>query len=347
MQIIRDFLRLEPGVRDREAALRCLAGVLIPMCLLMAAGRADLIVFAVFGAFTGVYGRGMDFNGRFMTQTRAAAVMVGVILLAMVGHRIMGQWGTWELIAATTVVSGISATLARLWVFRPSGSLFHIFAFAAISSLPVHPPMWEGMLAAIASAALSVVIGLIPHYRRGMRPSWSIPRHLYTMENLREALKEGAMNAFVAGAGGVAAVIVSGWLGLGHQYWAMVAAVVPLQALRARHVVFRGLQRIIGTTLGLIPLAIVLWMDLGPWGTIAAVAVCQFIVELMVIRQYLIAQMFVTPLALLSISLSGTVDPGSMLMDRVMETLVGSLVGMAVLLLVRHPDRIKARLGRG
>jgi hypothetical protein len=316
------------------------------MCTLMIMGRSDLIVFAVFGAFTGVYGRGMDFSGRLMTQTRAAGLMVTVILAAMLGHLWMGRWGVWELVFATTVVAGVCSAVARLGVFRPSGSLFHIFAFASISSIPVHPPLWQGMTAAIGSAALSVIIGAAYHYRPGDRPQWVLPRDHFTWPKIQDALKEGALTALVAGLAGVLATWLSMGSGLGHQYWAMVAAVVPLQALRARHVVFRGMQRITGTLLGLIPLAIVLWINPGPWGTVVAVGICQFIVELVVVRQYLIAQMFVTPLALLSISLSGHLSPATMLKDRVAETIIGSVVGMAVLLVVRYPDRIRARVSR-
>ncbi|GAA1353802.1 FUSC family protein [Falsarthrobacter nasiphocae] len=346
MQTLRDFVKFEPGLRDHEAGWRCAVGVLVPLCTLMALGRMDLMVFAVFGAFTGVYGRGADFMGRLVTQTRAAGLMIAVIGAAMLGHLVLGHWEPWLLVVATTLVAGVCAAIAHLAVFRPSGSLFHIFAFAAISSLPQHPPLWQGMAAAGGAALLGILVGAAANYRPGTRPRWEIPRIVLDRSHLRGAAVEGGMNALVAGAAGLISLLAGPTAALGHTYWAMVAAVVPLQAIRARHVVFRGTQRVLGTLLGLIPLAIVLALNLGPWGIVAAVGVCQFLVEFFIVRHYLLAQMFVTPLALLSISLSGQLDPRTLLRDRIGETILGSLVGMVVLLAVRHPDVVGNRLAR-
>lgn len=346
MQLLRDFFAFEPGMRDREAAIRCTLGVIAPLVLLMLIGRPDLTVFAVFGAFTGVYGRNMDFNERVATQVRAGGLMVAVIGLAVASHTLFDRLNPWQLVAATTLVAGVAASFARLWVLRPSGSLFHIFAFAAIASLPAAPPAGQAMTTAALTALLGVAVGAAWKVRPGVRPRWHLPSGVYTLANVRDALKDGLMNALVAGVAGFIAVAVGLQTGFGHHYWAMVAAVVPLQALRARHAVFRGTQRILGALLGLIPLGIVLALHLDAWGTVAAVAVCQFMVELLVIRQYLLAQMFVTPLALLSISLAGRASPAGLLGDRIVETAIGSLVGMAVLLAVRYPDRVAARLPR-
>ena len=41
-----------------------------------------------------------------------------------------------------------------IWRLRPAGSLFHIFAYAAVSSVPGYPPIWQGMLTAALSGAI-------------------------------------------------------------------------------------------------------------------------------------------------------------------------------------------------
>jgi len=72
-----------------------------------------------------------------------------------------------------------------------------------------------------------------------------------------------------------------------------------------RHRVARGTQRIIGTVLRLIVLAGVLLLNPAPWQTVLVIAVCQFGAEMFIARQYVLAQVFVTPLALSATLLAG------------------------------------------
>ena len=60
----------------------------------------------------------------------------------------------------TTAVAGLGTIATGFWRLRPVGSLFHIFAFAAISSVPNQPPLWQGMLAAVLTVAFSILLGL-------------------------------------------------------------------------------------------------------------------------------------------------------------------------------------------
>ena len=57
MEQVRALHRLEPANNDHLAALRVAISVALPSLFLLAAGRTDLIIYAVFGALTGMYGR--------------------------------------------------------------------------------------------------------------------------------------------------------------------------------------------------------------------------------------------------------------------------------------------------
>jgi uncharacterized membrane protein YccC len=112
----------------------------------------------------------------------------------------------------------------------------------------------------------------------------------------------------------------------------MVAAVVPLVGHTTRHRVRRGIQRIIGTVLGLALLAAILLLNLAPWQIVLVIALCQFGAELFIERQYVLAQIVVTPLALISPLLVVPVSPVILLRDRIIETVIGAAVGVAVVL---------------
>jgi Fusaric acid resistance protein-like len=88
-------------------------------------------------------------------------------------------------------------------------------------------------------------------------------------------------------------------IGIGHPYWAMVAAVVPLAAPGLRAQVLRPGHRVAGTLLGLPTSAALLAPGFGPLATVLLVAVLQIVTELVVGRHYGAALLFITPMAML------------------------------------------------
>jgi hypothetical protein len=339
VKLLAEMFSIGPGNKDHHPALRCATGVFVPLITLVLLGRLDLAIFASFGAFTGIYGRGEPHAARFALQLRAGLLMLLVMLLAALSARIETAWGldrtatTWLLVLATTLVAG-GCSVAISWLrLRPGGSLFHIFAFAAIASIPNQPPLWQGMLVAVLTTVLCLLIGFSSRILPSHRTPWSWPPRIRrTPAEKRTAWLEGLGYLVAAGLAGSLATWAGQQLGFGHNYWAMVAAVVPLVGHTTRHRIRRGVQRIVGTVLGLLVLAAVLLLGLEPWQTVLVMALCQFGAEMFIIRQYLLAQVFVTPLALISTLLVVPASPSALLRDRIIETVIGAAVGIAVVL---------------
>lgn len=339
MKFLAEMFSIAPGNKDHHPALRCAVGVFLPLITLVLLGRLDLAIFASFGAFTGIYGRGEPHGTRFVLQLRAGLLMLLVIFLAALAARLGVAWGldamaaTWFLVLATTVVAGGCSLVISLLRLRPGGSLFHIFAFAAIASIPNQPPLGEGMLVAVLSTALSLLIGFSSRILPSHRTPWVRPPPIRRAPGERRAAwLEGLGYLVAAGVAGSLATLAGQWLGFGHNYWAMVAAVVPLVGHTTRHRISRGVQRIIGTVLGLAVLAAILLLGLEPWQTVLVMALCQFGAEMFIIRQYLLAQVFITPLALISTLLVIPDSPSILLRDRIIETVIGAAVGVGVVL---------------
>jgi uncharacterized membrane protein YccC len=61
----------------------------------------------------------------------------------------------------------------------------------------------------------------------------------------------------------------------------------------------------------------------------------QFMAEMLVARNYSLALLFVTPLALLMSQLAHPVEPAGLLAARAGETVIGALIGLTVVVLVR------------
>ena len=160
----------------------------------------------------------------------------------------------------------------------------------------------------------------------------------------------GRRAAWLHAARYVTAVGGAGTLGVlsgsGHPHWAMAAAAVPLAGADLPSSVYRGIHRIVGTLLGLVVVAAILF----PWpgspllafpGQEAAVLVClvivlQFSTELFMTRHYGLAMVSFTPVILLIGQLAAPADPGVLVTERAVETLVGAAVGIAVVVLIRR-----------
>lgn len=123
----------------------------------------------------------------------------------------------------------------------------------------------------------------------------------------------------------------------------------------------RGLQRVLGTVLGLGLTALIVLLDPSAVGIVLVIAVLQVLAEVYIARQYVIAQTVVTPLALLSTMLVALTAGGAgslaeagafrNLQDRAVETVIGGDGGAPSLSRTRAGDapsvsRTKARGGQ-
>ena len=128
---------------------------------------------------------------------------------------------------------------------------------------------------------------------------------------------------------------------LDHAYWAMAAAVLMLhQGFDWRRTVQRGIERTLGTWIGLVLAGgILIAAPGGPWLALI-VGALQFLIEMFVVRNYTVAVIFITPAAL-TIASGGhhLANVPDFLLARGIDTVIGCAVALLVLWLTRrgHP----------
>ncbi|WP_328429451.1 FUSC family protein [Streptomyces sp. NBC_00443] len=133
-------------------------------------------------------------------------------------------------------------------------------------------------------------------------------------------------------------------LGIGRPYWALVTAACLYQA-NLTLTWGRGVQRVIGNLLGVLLFAAL--VPLAHTGEIALVLCClalNFGAEALISRNYWLGSVCVTPMALLITEFAGFQEPGRLITERVVDTLVGALLGLAAAVAV--PDRRWQRVVR-
>ena len=129
---------------------------------------------------------------------------------------------------------------------------------------------------------------------------------------------------------------VASALGVDHAYWAMSAAVLMLhQGFDWIRTLQRGLERLLGTLIGLVLAGAVLVLQPRGLWLVGIIALLQFTIEMFVVRNYALAVVFITPLALTVASGGRPVgEVGGLLLARGVDTLIGCVVALAVYLLI-------------
>ncbi|WP_175557499.1 FUSC family protein [Raineyella antarctica] len=345
---LRNLFTLGPAATDPWVSLRCGLGIFLPLLALILLHRLDLAVFAIFAAFTNVYGRVPGHTDRLLAQLKVGGTFWAMMLAAWLSSRYLLDYssdrGLWLLVSLTAVVSGLMTAWAAFLRIRPAGSLFHIFCFATIAAHPVTAPLGDGMFVASATIGFALLLGQAGRLWNRHRTPWTVttPVPLSAVER-REAWLSTALHVVAVMTAGAIAIAITPQIGAGHRYWALVAAVVPLVGHTTRHRIARGIHRILGTTMGLAVLAVIMWWGPPTWMVVLLMGAAQYGTELLVNRNYFFAQTFVTPMALLGSALGKPLTP-ALLYDRITETLIGATVGMtAVVLLSRAQKRMERR----
>lgn len=318
-----------PPLTDRRHAFRVVLGLLVPGLLLLVVGRPELILYAVFGSFAGMYGRLEGPRERLRHQFHGAGMLVtGVGLGTALSH---GHVPAAGLVLAITAFATIGSLVTDRLRLRPGGPFFGIFALGATATVaPGLVSPWGALAICAGTAVWCMALGMsvgttedAHNEGLGTLPPGAV------VHALRYALATAA-----AGLAGTA-------LGLDHANWAMAAAAVPLAVVSAGEpvelaaVVHRAVHRVGGTLVGLMATALILLLEPSPTLLAAAVMVLLFPTELFMSRHYGVALGFFTPLIMLMTELAAPSEPVTMLVARGVDTVIGVAAGVAAAALVR------------
>jgi Fusaric acid resistance protein-like len=326
---VRDLLEVHPGPWAHRVALRAGISVLVPLLAVLALGHPEWSAYAAFGAFTLLYGRNHVHLSRATMQMSAGTLLVAAVTAgALVGTL---ESRAWVAVGVAAVLAVLGSLVSAVQDWHPPGPIFLVFGFGAVASVPhTLADVPVAVVVAAASAGFALLVGNAGALlrRQHSRPDPLAP------PRPAEALRCGLA---VLLAGGTATAI-----GIGHPYWAMVAAAVPLAAPALRSQLLRAGHRVLGTLLGLVTSAALLAPGFGPLTTVLLVAVLQIVTELVVGRHYGVALLFITPMAMLIGQLVAPLPVGTLLFDRGVETVIGAAIGT---LLIVIPELVRRRRG--
>jgi len=233
--------------------------------------------------------------------------------------------------------------VCRFYGMGPPGSLFFIMAAAIGAYSPVEVievPLRVGLITMGALLACLIAFFYSIYILRLVAPE-PVP-----------ALPEPSFDfvvfdAIVIGVFVGLALALAQLLQLDRPYWVPVSCLAVIQGVSLRAVWNRQLHRLLGTALGLVLAWGILLLPLDKWSVALVMMLLAFVIETMVVRHYGFAVVFITPLTILLAEAAtlGHGSPSGLIEARLIDTVLGSLVGLAGGVCL-HSPRFRAVVGR-
>lgn len=303
-----------------------------------AVGLQSFGLVASLGVFTILYGgewnrveraRALPFFGAGLLLASA----VGVVCSTSITLGVIGLLLVTVIATLGTLALGVGAPGPLMFVLV-SGVSGYIAGRVRGSPGPLTPVVIPALV--LSGVLLSYLVATVPLLWPPARKLAQAPRtvpELFRYVGFSSESK--AIAARVIAAASLAALI-GAQLGIQRVYWVVVPVLAILQKSHSSHITTsRAVHRVLGTAVGLgVFLLVHRFLPGGLW-VAALVALCQFCVEVVVARNYALALVFVTPLAL-TISLAGHPAQATPVMGaRLIDTALGAAIALVVLWLGR------------
>lgn len=127
-------------------------------------------------------------------------------------------------------------------------------------------------------------------------------------------------------------------------YWVPVSCLAVMQGVGAKQIWQRSYHRIIGTFIGMGLTWVILSLEMNQLQVIICIMVLQFVIQMLILRNYALAVIFMTPFTiLLADSDIGQIDVNELVFTRMKDITLGSLIGAFGGWVIYHEKlRIKA-----
>lgn len=325
---LRAAFTFGPHAGAHRVAARAGISVFAPLLILVLIGRAEWAPYAAFGGFTSLYGRRSGYAERTGMQAMAGVFLAISVVLGTTIALLPGR--AWWAVPGAALVAVGGQIMSTAYQWHPPGAIFLVFGITVCASIPGRADLVPiAATVALLSAAFSMAVGRLGALREPARRPKVVVPDADLAAALDDPLQRIKLLRLLVGI--LVAGSISTSLGGSHPSWAMVAVVATLSGPRRDTQIVRGVHRVVGTLAGVLVAWPLLETHPSPIAMVVLIMVLQMAAELLVGRNYAIALLAITPLALLMGQLAAPRPIGSVLTDRAAETALGALVALAML----------------
>ena len=258
--------------------------------------------------FVGVYFNRLDYGlvsslgGLVFLYTPATALRHRLIIVMVAAFGMIACFAaglfSGMLFGLAVPVVGLMTLVSNLFVryyhIGPPGTIFIVMAGCIAVFMPVSPmevPLYVGLLTmgTLLACLIAFVYGLFTTHNRNDLPTPPLPDWVFS---------DLLIDSVIIGI----AVATSLWLALlldlPRPYWAPVSCLAVVSGVNFRAAWVKHIHRIFGTAIGLVAAWFLLSIPFEPWQVAFVMMFLSFIIEVLVVRHYGFATVFITPMTI-------------------------------------------------
>jgi uncharacterized membrane protein YccC len=331
---LKALLALQPSQRPWH--LPVVAGLCVGVPALLGAwlGHFQDAILACVGAMVILYLPGSAMPHRMVTL---AVCSFGFTVCFALG--LLTDFNAYLSAAMLFAITLLVTVICRYYAVAPPGPFFFVMVAALATTLSpdlARLPERVGLVA--LGGMFSCLLAFFYSLCLTRHPRTAPPvkdRRLYAL-----VLEAGVIALCVGGS-----LLLANALGMDNPYWAPISCMAILQGATFRVVWHRNVHRIAGTVLGMGLAWVILGQSLNPWQLALVVMTLQVVIEFLVVRNYGMAVIFITPLTVLYADFSTHMPPEILILTRLKDIVLGSLIGFLGGWLI-HQTRLFANLER-
>jgi len=232
------------------------------------------------------------------------------------------------------IISFLAHFISSYFRIPPPGNFFFIMVAAMASTYKFDLeliPTKVGLVAmgAILSCSFAFLYSVFIEKSKVV----TVPRRSFNKRRYTKFVESTIIGFFM-----VLTLIIGHLLKFNNTYWISIAAVAIIQGRNFEHVRQRNMHRILGTFIGIGFAWLILWFEPEKIVMIVIITILQFIIELLIVRNYGFAVAFITPLTILLAETGSDVHHNveNLMHARVIDTVIGSLIGLATGFFLYH-----------
>lgn len=278
---------------------------------------------------------------RMMLLMACASGMAGCHALGLLSQLLAPA----AVIPMLTLIATLVTMVVRYYRIGPPGSLFFVMAAA----LGAYTPMpWEALphsTGLVFLGGLLAVLVAFGYSLFALRLQAAGPLPAAPEADVEFVVLESV----VIGASVGASLLLATALQLDRPYWVAVSCLAVIQGATLRAIWNKQLQRVLGTSIGLLLAWVLLLPQHSAWSMALTMMALAFIIESLVVRHYGLAAIFITPMTLMlaeAAELGHGLGVPALMQARFIDTVLGCIVGLLGGLCMHRPH-VRSVIRRG
>lgn len=317
---------------DRPWQMPFTAALAIGLPLLVGAyfNHLDYGLVSSLGGLVFLYLPNTPMHHRMVTIMACAFAITSCYALGVLSH-----FSSALMVPVLTFISILITMLCRFYSLTMPGSLFFIMAAAIGAYTPLEPlqvPLMVGLVSmgSLLACLLAFFYSLHALHQRAAKatPPLATPTFDYVV-----------FDSVIIGIFVGISLLLAQSLHLEKAYWVPVSCLAVIQGVSIRAIWNKQLHRIAGTSIGLLVSWGLLLLMTDKWIICLTIMLLTFMIEMVVVRHYALAAIFITPLTIL-LAEAATMKHETvtlLIQARFLDTVLGCLIGLAGGVCIHNP----------